>query len=146
MNPRLAIVSALLLIPCTLFLAGADASDSGRGLSLPTFTKENYRDTWLRVDTVRAISPTEFDATGVRLTKYKRNPTDDVDTEITTPTANVQTDREILRGDSTVNVVRADHGLEISGEQWSYDQNTNTVVIGKNTRIVLRANLPDLLQ
>ncbi|MEI6861404.1 MAG: hypothetical protein WCL04_04045 [Verrucomicrobiota bacterium] len=147
MNLRSAIACILLLVSCGLFLAGADAPAPAKKILLPTFTiKEGYRDTLLQADTLREISPTEFDATGVEFTKYKRNAANDVDIELVTPAANVQTDRKILRGDSTVHVVSASQGIEISGEQWSYDQNSNTVVIEKNTRVVLRASLPDLLK
>ncbi len=138
--------AALLLVPCALFLSGADAPASGKKISPRTFTKEGYRDVWISFDTVRVISPTEYDATGVHLTKYRRNAADDVDTELVTPAANVQTDRKILHGDSTVSIVHTDPALEISGEQWSYDQNTNTVLIEKNTRVVISTSLPALFK
>jgi hypothetical protein len=141
----------LLLLPLTLLLLGADAPTApGKNLSLPTFTKEGWRETWLRAATVLYDGPTRLDATGVNFTQFKGNAANDVDTVLTSPAATATIDRAqnqlILRGDSTVHLVRGDGDLEVSGEQWSYDHVAKTILIEKNTRVVFRAQLPDLLK
>ncbi len=139
---------ALLLSPFALLPRGAAAASTapGKNLSLRTVTKEGPFDTWLRAETVSYITPTQFDVTGLNFTKFKGNAANEVDSVLVSPAATVLTDQKILRGDSTVRVVREDHGLEISGEQWSCDYATQTFLIEKNTRVVIYAKLPDILK
>ncbi len=149
---RGAVLGAVLLGVFTLLLLGANApapiGKPGEKLSIKAFTKEGPLDTWLTAETwnYTNAAQTRFEAMGVKYIKFKGNAANDEDTVLVTPAATVLADQKIIRGDSTVKITRPERGMEMSGEQWSYDQNAQTIVIEKNIRTVFRTKIPPLLK
>jgi hypothetical protein len=140
----------LVLLPWVLLLLGSAGSPQievtapGKNLSLPTFTKEGWRATLLRAGTARYVSQTQIDATDVIFTVFKGGAASLVETVLVSPAATALTDREVLRGDQTVRLVRDD--VEVTGAKWSFARREKRVLIGQDARVVFHAALPDLLK
>jgi lipopolysaccharide export system protein LptC len=147
---RRAALLALLVAPCSLLLLPAANAPTAtptivKNFSLRRFTKEgDRRDTDLRADEARYFTRSELTLTGATYTLYTHDAANRPETVFTAPTATALPDEKILRGEQSVRVVRDD--FEVSGEQWSYDHNAQTLTIGNNARTVINAALPDLIR
>jgi len=145
-----------LLLPVVLLLLGSASAPEiqvtapGKSLSLPTFTKEGWRETLLRAATGRYVSETHIDATDVVFTVFKAGPGDQVEAVLTSPAATALTDQRLLRGDETVRLVGDE--AEATGAKWSFwtfppsDNRVFRVFIGQDARVVFHTPLPDLLK
>lgn len=145
-------VALLLLAPFALLLRGGSGTPQVmteapvKDFILPRFTKDGWIAQRLHADTARIVSQTQVDVTGLTLTVFSGDANKRVDTVIVSPVATVHTepDHESIHGPESVRMVRDD--LEITGEQWSYFYREQRVLIEKNTRIVFRTKLPDILK
>ena len=117
-----------------------------KNFQLPTFTKAGDRAMLLLAGEAFIVSQTQVEVTDLNLTLFSGDATNRVDTVLVSPAATVLLDQQIVRGNSTVRLVRDD--LEVTGEQWSYSHQPaeKKVLIENKARVVFRAQLPDLLK
>lgn len=90
------------------------------------------------------VGPNQVELREMTLTIFTGDEANTVETVILSPLATIQLDREQVRGESTVRVIRDD--IEITGQGWSYDHAGKKVSIARNARVVFQAQLPDILK
>ena len=140
------ILRCLLLLLVLLGL-GAAAPIATRtpvkNFRLPTFTREGYRSMLLQGTEAR-VGGDRVELTGMNLALYTGDSRNTVETIILSPAAVAELDANYIRGDDTVRFIRDD--LEITGTGWTYDHRQKKVSIIRNSRVVFRAQMPDLLK
>lgn len=112
--------------------------------SLPTFTKEGWRDLLFRANEAKVITPRHFEVQDLTLTVFAKNADNTIDSVLVSPKAIVLLDAGTVGGPSTVRLVRDD--LEVSGADWQYTHADKKILIQRDAHIILRATFTDLLQ
>ena len=126
-------------------IAQSSSEATGKNFALPGFTKEGYHRFQLRGTAARYIEGEKaYHVTDMNLTLFTGDAANRVDTVVLSPLATFLPTSHLARGDGLVRLIRDD--MEVTGEQWTYDHSQKKVSLQKNTRIVFRAQLPDLLR
>ena len=110
---------------------------------LPTFTKEGHRSMLLQ-GSEAIVGQAQIELVDLNLTLFTGDETNTVDTIILSPQATAKPESEIVQGLMAVRIISDD--LEITGIGWTYEHSKKKVSIHSNTRIVFRAQLPDILK
>ena len=134
----------LLLFPCSP-LPGGEAAAPATNWVLPLFTdKEGFRSMTLRGSEVRPVGTKQIAVTDLSITVFSGDAAARVDTILMSPAATFFPKENRASGEKTVRLIRDD--IEVTGENWTYDHAAQTVIIRKNTRIVFREQLRDILK
>ena len=116
--------------------------------SLPTFTPEGFRLWLIRGSEASLTGPNNVDVNGLSVTIFSGDAANRIETMVLSPSARVNTDTQMITGNSTVRLLNLNDGFEASGENWRYtDKNkTVTVTLGSKVRVVLRAEFKNFLK
>jgi len=110
---------------------------------LPLFTdKEGFRSMTLRGSEARTPAANRIDVVDLNITVFSGDATARVESVLLSAQASFFPKDNRATGEKSVRLVRDD--IEVTG--WTYDRTTQTVTILKNTRIVFRAQLNDILK
>lgn len=114
---------------------------------LPSFNDQGFRTSLLEGDEARIISSSQIDMREMHLTLFSGDETNAVDTTLLAATATVrilEKNQIAVEGRDSVRLVRSD--LDVAGENWSYRHSDKRLTIGKNVRVVIHAELGDILK
>lgn len=134
----------LLVGACSL--AGAESGTSRAPVSnfkLPTFTKDGHRSMLLQ-GTEAVVGARRVELTGLNLSLFAGDASNQVETIILSPTAVADLEQDVISGPGVVRFIRDD--LEITGTEWRYDHRGKKVSITRNSRVVFQAQMPDILK
>lgn len=134
----------LLVGACSL--AGAESGTSRTPVSnfkLPTFTKDGHRSMLLQ-GTEAVVGARRVELTGLNLSLFAGDASNQVETIILSPTAVADLEQDVISGPGVVRFIRDD--LEITGTEWRYDHRGKKVSITRNSRVVFQAQMPDILK
>jgi hypothetical protein len=120
------------------------AAAPAKNWKLPLFTKEGFRSMTLLGSEVRPVDAGRIDVTDMNITVFSGDAAAKVDTVILSPAATFLQKENLARGDKSVRLLRDD--IEVTGEDWTYDQTARKATIAKKVRVVFRAQLPDILK
>lgn len=147
-RPGLFLASALAL----LFTFTASAQSPTRVSSdapilnwrLPSFTAEGHRESLVRGSEARLLPDGNVDLKDLTLTLFTRDESNRVETILLSPAARVLTSDRAVTGESSLRVIHDQ--FEATGTGWRYDHETKKVSLHRNVRVVLQAEVKDLLQ
>lgn len=114
---------------------------------LPSFNDQGFRTSLLEGDEAQVISPSQIDMKEMHMTLFSGDENNAVDTTLLASTATVrllEKNQITVEGQNSVRLIRED--LDVSGENWSYQHAEKRLTIGKNVRVVIRAELGDILK
>jgi hypothetical protein len=111
---------------------------------LPLFTKEGFRSMSLRGDRVYPVSAERIDVENIEITAFSGDAAQRVTSILLSAKASYFPKLQHASGPGAVRVIRGDG--EISGEDWTYEKAGEKVSIRRNARIVLNANIGDMLK
>lgn len=115
-----------------------------KGYSVSFFSDEGYRSMQVKGATADLSNSDRVVVTGLVLTQFSGDATQEVDTILLSPEAVVEPGPEVATGPSSVRLIRDD--LELTGEDWRYEHASKRILIHKKARIVFQAPLADLLK
>ena len=115
-----------------------------KGYSVSFFSDEGYRKVRLRGDSADLANPEQVVLTNMELTAYSGDESMTEESVLRAPTAVLEPQTELVFGPASVQLNRP--GLELTGEQWSYDHAAKTIHIRARARIVINDALDHLLQ
>jgi len=98
----------------------------------------------LRGSEARTPAANRIDVVDLNITVFSGDATARVESVLLSAQASFFPKDNRATGEKSVRLVRDD--IEVTGEGWTYDRTTQTVTILKNTRIVFRAQLNDILK
>ena len=136
----------LLLLVLTVSLHAADTATlaPAKNWVLPLFTKEGRRSMTARGSEARIANEHQIDVTNLNLTIFKSNTIDQIETIILSPAATFLPNESIARGEKTMRFIRDD--LEATGTRWIYHHSGKKVSLDGRVRIVINAQLKELLK
>ena len=155
-------VAILILVPLSLLSAAEGVSPAptpavpapanttspttapAKNWVLPLFSKEGYRTMTLRGTEVRPVSSARIDVIDMSIAVFSGDVSARVDSVLLSPAASFFPGDKIARGPGSVRLIRDD--VVVTGEQWVYDQVRKKVSLAKNTRVILSAQLNDILK
>lgn len=147
-QPLLACVAAIVSVVVTAPLRGQTPRVTSpapvKGYSVSFFSDEGYRSVHVKGATADLSNPDRVVVTGLVLTQFSGDATEEVDTVLLSPEAVVEPGPEVATGPSSVRLIRDD--LELTGEDWRYEHASKRILIHKKARIVFQAPLADLLK
>lgn len=114
---------------------------------LPSFNDQGFRTSLLEGDEAQVISPSQIDMKEMHMTLFSGDENNAVDTTLLASTATVrllEKNQITVEGGNSVRLIRED--LDVSGENWSYQHAEKRLTLGKNVRVVIRAELGDILK
>lgn len=144
----LACVAAIAGVVVVTFLHGQTPRVTSpapvKGYSVSFFSDEGYRSMQVKGATADLSNSDRVVVTGLVLTQFSGDATQEVDTILLSPEAVVEPGPEVATGPSSVRLIRDD--LELTGEDWRYEHASKRILIHKKARIVFQAPLADLLK
>jgi lipopolysaccharide export system protein LptC len=144
MNPRL-LLPALALLTSAAFAASTRLSDQPvLNFRLPTFTPEGHRDWLFRGSEARHVDANRIDVKEMAITVFTGAADNRVETQILSSAARLAPQDQAASGDQTIRVIS--DRLEATGEQWSYHHKERKILLGKNVRTVIHAEIKNFLQ
>lgn len=111
---------------------------------LPAFDKDGKRTTFIRADEALIVSPTQIDAKNMHFTLFTKDGSGAFDTVVLAPSATLLTDKKFISGQESVRLLRSD--VEVTGEQWSFDQPGQRVIINKNAKVIFQEELKSVIK
>ncbi len=112
---------------------------------LPLFTdKEGYRSMTIRGSEAHSVGDDRIDITDLNITTFSGDAAAVVDTVLLASFARFFPDEKRATGEKFVRMIRDD--MEVTGEEWSFNQGEKRVLIHKNVRLVLHSPLPAILK
>ncbi len=144
--PRFLLGLLCLLAPAAAATAtGATSSEPIKNFVLPTFTPaEGYRSMLLRGSEAYMLTPALIQLDNMNLTVFSGDASNRIVSILLSPVARVSLDQHTAGGPGAVRLVRDD--LELTGEQWTYDQVEKRISIARHVRVVFHSELKDLLK
>jgi len=133
-----------LFLAAGAFAASVETNSPVKNISLPTFTKDDYRSVLLHGNEALFVSAQQINVSGMQLTLFTGDATNRVETVIISPEARFFPDRNVAEGEHSVRVLRDD--VEMSGTKWTYDHGERKVVLDGNVRVIFHAQLKDMLK
>lgn len=139
-------LSALFIFAgaATAFAADPVLSPPAKNWSMVRFTRENYHSLTLRGAEARVRGDNEIDVTGLNLTSFVGDASNHVESILLSTTAKFFPKDNLATGEQGVRLIRDD--LEATGTRWTYDHAEKKVSLHGNVRIVLNAELKDVLK
>ena len=113
-------------------------------LRLPTFDKDGKRASFMQAGEALYVTSTQIDVKNMQFTLFTKDGTGAFDTLLLAPSATFLTDKRIVSGKESVRVVRIN--VEVTGEQWSYNDPERRVLIGNNVRVIFQDELKDIIK
>ena len=141
---RLGLVCLLLTALAPPARAQFSSPTPVKNFSLPFFNDEGYHTMLVRGREALLTNPQRIGLTDMTLTLFAGDAAQTVDTVVLSPTAFVLPGESRATGPGIVRLVRDD--LELTGNDWVYDQPAQTILIKKGARIIFRSALTDLLK
>lgn len=115
--------------------------------TLPTFTNPDGHRQWLiRGSEAWMTEENVIDVKGLSLTVFRGDASNQINTMMLSPAARVLPDEKIVTGDSTLRVINLSDGIEVTGENWRYADETKTITLAKNVRVILQAEFKNILK
>lgn len=143
-SARLGAFVALVVSFCAPLPAQISSPAPVRNFTLPFFNDEGFHTMLVRGREASLANPQRIGLSDMTLTLFSGDETQKVDTVILSPTATVIPADSRIVGPGQVRLIRDD--LELTGEEWSYDQPAKRILIQRGARIVFHAALADLLK
>lgn len=140
--------TALLLL--LLAGAGAAGAQSAGGLSpaknwvLPLFTKDGYRSMTLSGDEVHPVSSDQIDVVNILITVFSGDASARRDSILVSSAASYFPKQHRAGGPAAVRLIRDDG--EVTGENWTYEQNGEKISIRRNVRVVFNETIGNLIR
>ena len=138
----------------TLFLAAAlalpgqtpqlSAPTPVKNFSLPFFNDEGNRTLLVRGNEAILTDQRKPRFADVTVTMFARDAANKVESVLLSKAATVDTTTRVIEGNDAVRFVRDD--IEVTGEAWRYDHGARRIIVQRNARVVLRAELPLLIK
>lgn len=127
-------------------LAAADPvlSAPAKNWSVIRFTRDNFHSLTVRGTEARLRGEDEVDVKDLNLTVFVGDATNHVESILLSPAAIFHQKENFASGDQGVRLIRDD--LEATGTQWTYHHANKNVSLHGNVRIVVNAELKDLLK
>ena len=146
---RLALTFLLVALTAAFAPAQTDApkikpSAPVKNLTIPTFTKDGKRETFMKAGEALFVTPTHVDVKDMHFTLFTKDGTGAFDTILLAPTATFLRDKQTVSGEDSVRLLRID--IEVTGEQWSYNHLEKRVLIGNNARVTFQDELKDIIK
>ena len=133
-----------LFLAAGAFAASVETNSPVKNISLPTFTKDDYRSVLLHGNEALFVSAQQINVSGMQLTLFAGDATNRVETVIISPEARYFPGRNVAEGEHNVRVLRDD--VEMSGTKWTYDKDQIKVVLDGNVRVIFHVQLKDILK
>jgi hypothetical protein len=115
--------------------------------SLPTFTNpDGFRSMLVRGSEAWLTGPGIIDVKELSLTVFSGDATNRIDTMMLSPSARLLPEEKTVSGDSTLRVIDLQKEFEATGTGWRYTNKDKTVTLHKNVRVVLRAEVKNILK
>ncbi len=115
-----------------------------KNFRLPTFTVEGYREFMLRAGEAVVPSPEQINVREMELTVFTRTAEEQIDAMLAAPSASFFPKDQLVRGDDTVRLERAD--LTVTGAGWTYDHKAQKLTINRAAHIILHAPIGDVIK
>ncbi len=115
-----------------------------KNFSLPFFNDDGNRTLLVRGTEARLTDPRRPVLTEMTVTLFTGDAANEVESVLLSRAAVVDTTTQVIEGSEAVRFVRDD--LEISGEAWRYEHAARRIIIQRKARVVLRAELPQILK
>jgi len=143
--PRFLLGLLCLLASVAAAGAGGPSSEPIKNFILPTFTPaEGYRSMLLRGSEAWMLTPRLIQLDDMNLTVFSGDVFNRIDSILLSPIARVSLDEHTAGGPGSVRLIRDD--LELTGEQWTYDQAQKRISIARHVHVVFHTELKDLLK
>lgn len=114
---------------------------------LPGFNDQGFRTSLLQGDEARMISATQIDLKEMHFTLFQGDEKNSVDSTLLAPVATVliqDQNKIVVQGEGSVRFIRPD--IDASGQQWKYEHAEKHLTMHKDVRLVIRAELKDILK
>ncbi len=145
---RLLLVVLLALVGPAAFSAGLSGVNAPvKKFRLPAFNDQGFRSSLLEGDAATMVSSTQIDVKEMHFTLFAGDEKGSIETTLLAPVATVrilEKDKILVEGKRSVRLVRSD--LDVSGEDWTYQHSDKHLAIRKNVRVVVHAELKDILK
>ncbi|HEX3728853.1 MAG TPA: hypothetical protein VHV47_03550 [Opitutaceae bacterium] len=104
-------------------------------------TDEGYPAMTLRGTEVHPITVKHIDIVDLNMTVFSGTPAAEIDTSVLSPAASYFPQQRLVSGPGEVRVLDYRHGLEVTGEQWTYTYGPHwkKISIAKHAHVVLTA-------
>lgn len=140
--------TAALFLAAALALPGQTPQISApapvKNFSLPFFNDEGHRTLLVRGNEAILTDPRKPQFADMTVTIFAREAANQVESVLLSKAATVDTTTRVIEGTDAVRFVRDD--IEVTGEAWRYEHSARRIVIQRNARVVLRAELPLLIK
>lgn len=115
-----------------------------KNFSLPFFNDQGNRTLLVRGNEAILTDPRKPRFTDMTVTMFAADAANQVESVLLSKAATVDTETRVIEGTDAVRFVRDD--VEVTGEAWRYEHSARRIIIQRNARVVLRAELPLLLK
>jgi lipopolysaccharide export system protein LptC len=137
-------VGAILAFTAFSMFAQEIGNAPVKNFVLPLFSKEGPRTVTLRGSAASRPSEKQIDIVDLNLTRFSGDANQRIDDILLAPSASFFPEQHLAKGDQAVRLIRDD--MEINGEVWTYNHARQKVTIDKNVRVVLHAQLKEVLK
>jgi len=115
-----------------------------KNFSLPFFNEAGHRTLLVRGNEAILTDPRRPAFTDMTVSMFAGDESNRVESVLLSKAATVDTTTRVIEGTDAVRFVRDD--VEVTGEAWRYEHAARRILIQRNARVVLRAELPLLLK
>ena len=115
-----------------------------KNFSLPFFNDDGSRTLLVRGTEAILTDPRKPVLTEMTVTLFSGDASNKVESVLLSRVATVDTTTQVIEGSDAMRFVRDD--VEVSGEAWRYEHAARRIVIQRKARVVLRAELPQILK
>lgn len=116
-----------------------------KGVKIPIFTAQGYRDLMLAGEEARLINADRYDVSQMHLTFFSGTAEEKIDTIIISRQASFFPSKKIATGTQGVRLIQEGVG-EMSGDRWSYDDAQKKVVIEGRVKVIFQYQIKDILK
>jgi len=137
----------LLLVPAAAGLlrrAGAGPLAPAKNWILPLFSKEGFHSMTLHGAEVRPLSSSQIDVADLEIDIFASGPAARVETILLSSSASYFPREKRASGPDWVRLIRDD--CEITGEDWTYQEEGKKVSIRRHAHVVYREQLTGLIK
>lgn len=115
-----------------------------KNFALPFFNEAGHRTLLVRGNEARLTDPRRPQFTDMTVSVFAGDASNRVESVLLSAAATVDTETGVIEGTESVRLIRDD--LEVTGESWRYEHANRRLLIQRQARIVLRAELPTLIK
>ncbi len=134
----------MLAVVAPITAAVGPASPSAKNWVQSLFTKAGRRTMTARGSAAHIASEHQIDVVDLNLTVFSSTIPNQIETIILSPAATFLPNDNLARGEKSMRFIRDD--LEATGTRWVYDHGRKKVSLDGRVRIVINAQLKDLLK